>query len=50
MKITYSDGRGLVEVEVDESGISGDGTFFYFSDTEGGDYRVSVSSVFTIEQ
>ena len=48
MKITYSDGLGLVEVQVDEFGISGDVTFFFFSDTAGRDYKVSVSRVFSI--
>ena len=48
MKITYSDGLGLVEVTVDEFGINCDGTFFFFSDTNERDYKVSVSSVFKI--
>lgn len=48
MKITYSDGLGMVEVEIDEFGITCDGTFFFFSDTKERDYKVSVSSVFKI--
>lgn len=48
MKITFSDHVGMVEVDVHESGITCDGSYMFFSDTEGRDYRVTVSDVFSI--
>ena len=48
MKITYSDGLGLVEVEVDESGIVCDGYRFVFDDTEGREVCVLCSNVLNI--
>lgn len=48
MKITYSDSLGLVEVEIDESGITCDGTFFFFTDTSERDYKIPCTDVSSI--
>ena len=48
MYVTYSDGLGLVRVEIDESGITSDGTYMFFSDTEGRDYKIASVNVFSI--
>ena len=48
MKITYSDGLGMVTVEIDESGIICDGTFFFFTDTSERDYKIPCTDVFNI--
>ena len=48
MKITYSDGLGLVEVQVDEFGISCDGAFFFFADGNGRDYKIPVTDIFSV--
>lgn len=48
MKVTYSDGLGMVEVEVDEYGIICDGAFFIFTDTSERDYKIPVTDVYSI--
>lgn len=48
MKITYSDSLGMVTVEIDESGITCDGTFFFFTDTSERDYKIPCTDVFSI--
>jgi len=48
MKLTYSDGLGLATVEIDESGITCDGEYAFFADTEDRDYRIPLHNVFSI--
>ena len=48
MKITYSDGLGLVEVLLDSSGASFDGSFAYFTDANGRDYKIPCADIFSI--
>ena len=48
MIVTYSDGLGLVSVTVDGSGITCDGSFFIFTDTNERDYKIPVTDVFSI--
>lgn len=48
MIVTYSDGSGLVLVTIDHSGISCDGTFMFFTDTAGRDYKIQCTDVFSI--
>jgi len=49
MKITYRDELGLIAVDVDtEYGICFDGSYAYFSDTYGMDYRISADMIVMI--
>lgn len=48
MTITYSDNLGMATVEVDKSGITCDGTFFFFTDTRERDYKIPCTDVFSI--
>lgn len=46
--ITFSDGLGMVSVEVDGYGIRCDGTRMIFSDANEREYAVPVENVFSI--
>lgn len=48
MIITFSDNLGMIDVSVDDSGISCDGYFVFFTDTNGRDYKIPFSNVFSI--
>lgn len=48
MIVTYSDGLGFVSVTVDGSGITCDGSFFFFTDTSERDYKIPVTDVYSI--
>lgn len=48
MIVTYSDGLGLVSVTVDDSGVTCDGAFFFFTDQSGRDYKIPCTNVFSI--
>lgn len=50
MKICYRDDLGLnvTEVSTDTAGISFDGRYAYFTDTENRDYRISVQNIVMI--
>ena len=48
MIITFSDDMGLIDVSVDDSGISCDGSFVFFTDTNGRDYKIPFVNVFSI--
>ena len=48
MTVTYSADIGLVAVILDESGITCDGKFAYFTDEADRDYKVPVSEIVSI--
>ena len=48
MIITFSDNLGMIDVSVDDSGISCDGYFCFFTDTNGRDYKIPFANVFSI--
>ena len=48
MTITFSDGLGLVSVTVDDSGVTCDGAFFFFTDANERDYKIPSVNVFNI--
>ena len=48
MTVTYSTNIGLVAVTLDESGITCDGKFAYFTDEADRDYKVPVSEIVSI--
>lgn len=48
MFITYSDGLGLTRVEIDDSGITSDGTYMFFTDGNGLDYKIPAVNVFSV--
>ena len=47
MIVTFSDNLGMIEVSVDDS-ITCDGYFVFFTDTNGRDYKIPFSNVFSI--
>ena len=48
MTITFSDNLGMIDVTVDDSGITCDGYFVFFTDTNGRDYKIPFTNVFSI--
>ena len=48
MIVTYSDGMGIVSVTVDNSGVTCDGSFFFFTGTNERDYKIPVTDVYSI--
>lgn len=48
MYITFSDGLGLTRVEIDDSGITSDGTYMFFTDTSERDYKIPAVNVYSV--
>lgn len=48
MFVTYSDNLGMTRVEIDDSGITSDGTYMFFSDGNGRDYKIPSVNVFSV--
>lgn len=48
MIVTYSDVLGLVSVTVDNSGVTCDGQFFFFTDTNERDYKIPTTDIYSI--
>lgn len=48
MYITFSDSLGMIRVEIDDSGITSDGTYMFFTDASERDYKIPSVNVFSI--
>ena len=48
MAITFSDEMGMIDVSVDDSVITCDGYFVFFTDTNGRDYKIPFTNVSSI--
>ena len=48
MVVVYSDSIGLTRIVLDDSGITCDGAFFFFTDGNGRDYKIPVTDVFSV--
>lgn len=48
MYITFSDNLGLTRVEIDDSGITSDGTYMFFTDASERDYKIPAVNVYSV--
>lgn len=48
MSVTFQDNIGIIYAIIDDSGISFDGTYAYFSDTDGTDYKVRIDRLVSV--
>ena len=46
--ITFSDSMGLTQVEIDDSGITSDGTYLFFTDASERDYKIPAVNVYSV--